>query len=88
MDNRRLILLVTFCFSLVMLWDAWVKYNQPQPVPGAASSAVASQNAGVPSAPASAAASVAAAQGGQIGGHARFDVADIGFRDFRPHGHR
>lgn len=61
MDNRRLILLVTFCFSLVMLWDAWVKYNQPQPVPGAASSAVASQNAGVPSAPASAAASVAAA---------------------------
>jgi YidC/Oxa1 family membrane protein insertase len=32
MDNRRLILLVVFSFSLVMLWDAWQKYNQP-PVP-------------------------------------------------------
>lgn len=61
MDNRRLILLVTFCFSLVMLWDSWVKYNQPKPVPGSASSTVAQQNAGVPSAPASAAQAAAAA---------------------------
>ncbi len=30
MDNRRLILLLVFCFSLVMLWDAWQKYNQPK----------------------------------------------------------
>ena len=30
MDNRRLILLVVFFFSLVMLWDAWQKYNQPK----------------------------------------------------------
>jgi YidC/Oxa1 family membrane protein insertase len=29
MDNRRLILLLVFSFSLVMLWDAWQKYNQP-----------------------------------------------------------
>jgi YidC/Oxa1 family membrane protein insertase len=30
MDNRRLILLLVFCFSLVMLWDAWQKYSQPK----------------------------------------------------------
>ena len=30
MDNRRLILLLVFCFSLVMLWDAWQTYNQPK----------------------------------------------------------
>src|ERR1035437_4510959 len=29
MDNRRLILLFVFSFSLVMLWDSWQKYNQP-----------------------------------------------------------
>ncbi|WP_313952486.1 membrane protein insertase YidC [Accumulibacter sp.] len=32
MDNRRLLLLLVFSFSLVMLWDAWQKYNQPKPV--------------------------------------------------------
>ena len=31
MDNRRLILLLVFTFSLVMLWDAWQKFNQPKP---------------------------------------------------------
>jgi YidC/Oxa1 family membrane protein insertase len=30
MDNRRLIVLLVFSFSLVMLWDAWQKYNQPK----------------------------------------------------------
>ncbi len=30
MDNRRLILLFVFFFSLVMLWDSWQKYNQPK----------------------------------------------------------
>ncbi|MFC5302072.1 membrane protein insertase YidC [Azospira restricta] len=30
MDNRRLILLMIFSISLVMLWDAWQKYNQPK----------------------------------------------------------
>lgn len=34
MDNRRLILLVIFSMSLVMLWDAWLKHNQPKPVAG------------------------------------------------------
>ncbi len=39
MDNRRLLLLLVFSFSLVMLWDAWQKYNQPQVVPTAAGAA-------------------------------------------------
>ena len=29
MDNRRLILLLVFSFSLVMLWDGWQKHNAP-----------------------------------------------------------
>ena len=28
MDNRRIILLMIFSFSLVMLWDGWQKHNQ------------------------------------------------------------
>ena len=36
MDNRRLLLLLVFSFSLVMLWDAWQKYNQPKAVASAA----------------------------------------------------
>ena len=30
MDNRRLILLLVFSFSLIMLWDAWQKQGQPR----------------------------------------------------------
>ncbi|WP_301100872.1 membrane protein insertase YidC [Propionivibrio sp.] len=41
MDNRRLILLVVFSFSLVMLWDAWQKYNLPKAPQSAAVSATA-----------------------------------------------
>ena len=40
MDNRRLLLLLIFSFSLVMLWDAWQKYNQPPPVAPVATTAV------------------------------------------------
>ncbi|WP_291993543.1 membrane protein insertase YidC [Candidatus Accumulibacter sp. ACC003] len=39
MDNRRLLLLLVFSFSLVMLWDAWQKYNHPPVVPPVATSA-------------------------------------------------
>ena len=35
MDNRRLILLLVFSFSLIMLWDAWQKQNQPKPTAAA-----------------------------------------------------
>jgi YidC/Oxa1 family membrane protein insertase len=31
MDNRRIILLMIFSFSLVMLWEAWQKHNLPKP---------------------------------------------------------
>jgi YidC/Oxa1 family membrane protein insertase len=48
MDNRRLILLVVFSFSLVMLWDAWQKYNHP-PLPAqTATTSAASTDAAVP----------------------------------------
>jgi YidC/Oxa1 family membrane protein insertase len=36
MDTRRLILLVIFSFSLVMLWDAWQKHNAPKAPPATA----------------------------------------------------
>lgn len=52
MDTRRLILVFVFSFSLVMLWEAWQKHNNPQaplattpaataiaPIPGATASA-------------------------------------------------
>jgi len=45
MDNRRLLLLLVFSFSLVMLWDAWQKYNQPKP---AATAAVSTPQAPAP----------------------------------------
>ena len=44
MDNRRLILIFVFCFSLVMLWDAWEKYTNPV-VAGQATTAVESGSA-------------------------------------------
>lgn len=40
MDNRRLILLLIFCFSSFMLWERWQQYNNPQPAPVAAAPAV------------------------------------------------
>ena len=37
MDTRRLILVLIFSFSLVMMWDAWQKHNAPKlPLPAAA----------------------------------------------------
>ncbi|MDA8259584.1 MAG: membrane protein insertase YidC [Betaproteobacteria bacterium] len=44
MDNRRLILLLVFSFSLIMLWDGWQRQNQPKPV--AATTATAPAAAG------------------------------------------
>ncbi|WP_303785778.1 membrane protein insertase YidC [Azovibrio restrictus] len=35
MDTRRLMLLLVFGLSLFMLWDAWVKYQNPVPAPQA-----------------------------------------------------
>ena len=45
MDTQRLILLVIFSFSLVLLWDAWEKASQP---PAQQVSAPAAQRQGIP----------------------------------------
>ena len=55
MDNRRLILLMVFSFSLIMLWDAWQKHNLPK-APTAA--AVAAGTTAVVPTPTSAAGAV------------------------------
>ncbi len=64
MDNRRLILLFVFSFSLVMLWDAWQKHNQPK-VAGQAPSVAAANGSliPVPSAPQAASAATASVSG-------------------------
>ena len=49
MDNRRLLLLAIFGFSLMMLWSAWEKEHQaPVPAAVASSAQPASAAAGVP----------------------------------------
>jgi len=53
MDNRRLILILIFSFSLFMLWNGWMKHNAPQPVAGPAGS-TATAPAGGPAAQADA----------------------------------
>ena len=35
----RLLLLIVFSFSLVMLWDAWLKYQQPKNAASASTAA-------------------------------------------------
>ena len=50
MDTRRLILFFIFSFSLVMLWDAWQKFQikQNPPPPAAARQGVAVKDAAIP----------------------------------------
>jgi YidC/Oxa1 family membrane protein insertase len=50
MDNRRLLLLIIFSFSMVMLWDAWQKYSQPKAILPAPVAATAVPPAPQPSA--------------------------------------
>ncbi len=45
MDNRRLILLLVFSFSLIMLWDAWQRQSAPKPAVASAPSATATATA-------------------------------------------
>jgi YidC/Oxa1 family membrane protein insertase len=73
MDQRRLILFLIFSFSLVMLWDGWIKQNQPPaaqqqaaagntaPVDGAVPTPTLSATPGQPVVPGEQAAQVAAA---------------------------
>ncbi|HET7775871.1 MAG TPA: membrane protein insertase YidC [Azospira sp.] len=71
MDNRRLFLFLIFSVSVIMLWDAWVKHNQPKDVaptvaavtqPGAAPTPSASLQAGAAAVPGATAAAPAAAK--------------------------
>ncbi len=47
MDNKRLILLMVFTFSLFMLWDAWQKYNHP-PIPAVPAEATQTSSGALP----------------------------------------
>ncbi|GBG02314.1 membrane protein insertase YidC [Azospira sp. I13] len=50
MDNRRLFLFIIFSVSIIMLWDAWVKHNQPKDAPAAVAAAAQQGAAPTPSA--------------------------------------
>jgi len=67
MDNQRLILLLVFSFSLIMLWDAWTKQGQPPPVAAhvasAPSTAAPTPTSQLPAPQAAVAASAAAVPG-------------------------
>ncbi len=54
MDTRRLILLLVFSFSLLMLWDAWQQERNPQQAPQTVEQGVQSKDVPNPSLPASA----------------------------------
>ena len=47
MDNRRLILLLVFSFSLIMLWDAWQRQSLPKSASSATAAAPSATAAGV-----------------------------------------
>jgi YidC/Oxa1 family membrane protein insertase len=77
MDNRRLILLLVFSFSLIMLWDAWQKQNLPKSAATAKAVAAASVGAGAvptptmpPAGPAAVPGAVPGAAPGAVGGAA------------------
>jgi YidC/Oxa1 family membrane protein insertase len=48
MDTRRLILLLIFATSSVMLWDAWQRHNNPRPPAAEVAAAAKAAAAGVP----------------------------------------
>ncbi|MGH8690749.1 MAG: membrane protein insertase YidC [Burkholderiales bacterium] len=54
MDTQRLILLVIFSFSLLMLWEAWEKEKRPKPLPAAPPAQQSVPAPGKPAAPAAA----------------------------------
>lgn len=70
MDQRRLILFLIFSFSLVMLWEGWIKHNNPQPAPQATAAAgvaaTANADGSVPTPSASLGAGQSAVPGEQV----------------------
>ncbi|WP_418647636.1 membrane protein insertase YidC [Thauera butanivorans] len=65
MDQRRLILFLVFSFSLVMLWEGWIKHNNPAPAVQATTAAGAAADGSVPTPSVGLAASQSAVPGGQ-----------------------
>lgn len=65
MDQRRLILFLVFSFSLVMLWEGWIKHNNPAPAAQATAAAGAAADGSVPTPSAGLAAGQNAVPGGQ-----------------------
>ena len=65
MEQRRLILFLVLSFSLVMLWDGWIKSKQPAPVAGKPAAVVADAPSGVPTPSATMAPGSVAVPGGQ-----------------------
>lgn len=63
MEQRRLIPLLVFLFSLVMLWEAWLRHNQPAPQPQAERPVATQQGAGLGEVPQSQRAAVAPVSG-------------------------
>jgi len=76
MDTRRLILVFVFSFSLVMLWEAWQKHNNPQAPTATAPAATAT--APVPEAPTSAQVSAASVpEGGAAPAGAKAEIVKV-----------
>jgi YidC/Oxa1 family membrane protein insertase len=67
MDTQRLILLVIFSFSLLMLWEAWEKEKRPKPAPSAAQQGVPAPAKPQPAASAKTPAAVPATEAPQAG---------------------
>ena len=72
MDQRRLILFLVFSFALVMLWDGWIKHNQPPAAaqPQIAAGAAAPADGAVPTPTLNAAAGQPVVPGEQAAGAA------------------
>ncbi|MBI5330381.1 MAG: membrane protein insertase YidC [Betaproteobacteria bacterium] len=51
MDTQRIIAFIVFSFSLLLLWENWQAYNNPQPVVAAKPGQPAAQGNDVPAAP-------------------------------------
>ena len=80
MDNRRLILLLVFTFSLVMLWDAWQKQKHPRVNLGTVASSTAQSGAGVsvPTMPAKGADSSFVPSAGTVASITKGEVVNVG----------
>ena len=76
MDTRRLILVFVFSFSLVMLWEAWQKHNNPQAPLATAPAATATAPVPETSAPALVSAA-SVPEGNSTAGSAKAEIVKV-----------